>query len=290
MGKKEGKKRRRDHVGEVVEARRLTPGMVRIVLSGDGLSEFETDRYTDHYVKVHFPPADAPYSVPFDAKQIKAELPRELRPRTRSITVRRWQPRERLLTLDFVDHGPAGFAGPWAMSARPGDLLQMSGPGGGYAPDPEADWHLMVGDAAALPAIATALERVRPGVPTVVLAEVDGPEEELALTGEGDLDLRWIHTGDDEAKTGSAGTDSSTKPPLLTAVEAMTLPPGRGQAFVHGEAEMVRAVRRHLVVERGMPREALSASGYWKRDRSDEAWRAEKSEWKRLAEADLANA
>ena len=42
------------------------------------------------------------------------------------------------------------------------------------------------------------------------------------------------------------------------------------QAFVHGEASAVRAVRRHLLAEREVPREALSASGYWKRARTDE--------------------
>ena len=37
-----------------------------------------------------------------------------------------------------------------------------------------------------------------------------------------------------------------------------------------------------------MPLEALSVSGYWKLRRTDEEWRAEKPEWKRQAEADLA--
>jgi NADPH-dependent ferric siderophore reductase len=59
-------------------------------------------------------------------------------------------------------------------------------------------------------------------------------------------------------------------------------------AFVHGEASSVRAVRRHLLIEREVPREALSVSGYWKRTRTDEEWRADKAEWNRLAEQDLA--
>ena len=57
-------------------------------------------------------------------------------------------------------------------------------------------------------------------------------------------------------------------------------------AFVHGEADMVRAVRRHLRLERGVPRERLSASGYWRRGRTDEGWRAEKKEWNAAVEAD----
>lgn len=266
------KPKRPVHLGEVREARRLTPGMIRLVLGGPGLTRFEAGEFTDHYVKVQLPPPGAPYTAPFDPERIKAEQPREMWPRTRSITVRRWDPANGQLTLDFVDHGPAGFAGPWAASAGTGDRLQLLGPGGSYAPDPEADWHLMAGDAAAIPAIAVALERMPAGVPVVALLAIKDRSERLELASDGDLDRRWVEPVR-----------------LAEAVGALDLPAGRGQAFVHGEAGMVREVRRHLIAERGFPREALSASGYWKRDRTDEDWRAEKPEWKRLAEADIAN-
>jgi NADPH-dependent ferric siderophore reductase len=77
---------------------------------------------------------------------------------------------------------------------------------------------------------------------------------------------------------------------MLEAVRGLSLPDGRGHAFVHGEAAAVRAIRHHLVVERGLPVEALSASGYWKLRRTDEQWRAEKREWMANADADLAGA
>ena len=65
-------------------------------------------------------------------------------------------------------------------------------------------------------------------------------------------------------------------------------PAGAVHAFVHGEASAVRAVRRHLVVDRGISPDALSVSGYWKRGRTDEGWREDKAEWKRQVEADEA--
>ena len=73
---------------------------------------------------------------------------------------------------------------------------------------------------------------------------------------------------------------------LLEAVRALAFPAGRVHAFVHGEAGMVRAVRAPPVVDRGVPPRALSASGYWKRSRSDEGWREDKAEWKRLVDED----
>jgi NADPH-dependent ferric siderophore reductase len=112
-------------------------------------------------------------------------------------------------------------------------------------------------------------------VPVLVVVEVDGPEDEIALESPGDLRLHWVRTGDGA---------------LLDAVRALEFPDGTGQHFVHGEAVAVRAVRRHLLVERGVAPESLSASGYWKRARTDEEWREEKAEWLRLAELDAAGA
>src|SRR5690606_21164117 len=103
------------------------------------------------------------YPQPFNIQQVRATMPRELWPRLRTYTVRAWDPDALELTLDFVHHGDEGLAGPWAANARPGDELFMLGPGGGYAPDPGADWHLLAGDESALPAIAASLEALPEG-------------------------------------------------------------------------------------------------------------------------------
>jgi NADPH-dependent ferric siderophore reductase len=267
-------KRRTLHTS-VVSVERLTPRMVRVVVGGDDLDGFGAGAFTDHYVKVQLPPPGADYSAPFDAEAIKERLPRDQWPRIRSYTVRAWDPEARLLTLDFVVHGDHGVAGPWATTAEPGDVLQLMGPGGAYTPDPGAAWHLMVGDLAVLPAIAASLERVPTGVPVHVLVELDDEADRQELTSPGDLRVTWLR---------SDGTDAV----LLDAVRALVFPAGRVHAFVHGEASAVRAVRKHLALERGVPLDAMSVSGYWKRTRTDEQWRADKAEWNRLAEQDLA--
>ncbi len=235
----------------------LTPSMVRIVVGGPDLEGFGVGAFTDHYVKCRF--GD----------------------KTRSYTVRAWDPEQRLLTLDFVVHGDRGIAGPWAAQAKPGDTLQLGGPGGAYTPSPDAAWHLLAGDDAALPAIAVSLTRISPGVPTFVVVEVDGPEHRQPLESPGDLTVVWL---DREA---GPGEDSSLQ---LEAVKALDLPDGPGHAFVHGEATAVRFLRRHLVVDRCLPADSLSASGYWKLRRTDEEWRAEKRDWIAQADADLAPA
>jgi len=238
----------------VVATERLTPNMVRVVFGGPGLDGFSAGEFTDHYVKLQLPdPRDAG------------------RTRTRTYTVREWDPERRELTLDFVVHGTTGVAGPWAVAAQPGDEIDLLGPGGAYTPDPDADWHLMAGDASVIPAITASLERIPAGVPVHVLLEVEGPEEEQPLETSGDLRLTWLHGGS-----------------VADAVEALDFPPGRVHAFVHGEASAVRELRRHLLVDRGLAREALSVSGYWKRTRTEEGWREDKAEWNRLVEQDAA--
>ena len=111
------------------------------------------------------------------------------------------------------------------------------------------------------------------------IVEVDGPEHRQPLDSPGDLEVVWVH------RTAGAGEDPALQ---LEAVRALSLPDGRGHAFVHGEATTVRLIRRHLVLDRGLPAESLSATGYWKLRRTDEEWRAEKREWIAQAQADLA--
>jgi NADPH-dependent ferric siderophore reductase len=266
--------RRRPKITTVLETERLSPHLTRVVVGGEDLDGFGVGEFTDHYVKLHIPPPGAEYEAPFDTEEVKERYPREQWPRVRTYTVRDWDAERGRLTLDFVVHGDEGVAGPWAAAAKPGDVLQLMGPGGGYTPRPDADWHLLVGDLAVIPAIAASLDRIPAGVPVHVIIEVPGPEDEIDLHTEADLHLTWLH-GD--------GT-GDTLPP---AVAALDFPDGEVHAFVHGEAEVVRELRRHLVVERGIPRASMSASGYWKRGRDDEAWRAEKADFNRAADAEL---
>ncbi|HEY5429160.1 MAG TPA: siderophore-interacting protein [Solirubrobacteraceae bacterium] len=245
---------RRLYCTTVTTVQWLTPAMVRIVVGGADLDGFAAGAFTDHYVKCRF--GD----------------------KTRSYTVRAWDADRHELTLDFVVHGASGIAGPWAAGAQPGDTLELTGPGGGYAPSPDAAWHLMVGDDAVIPAIAASLERVPAGIPVFVVVEVEGPDHEQPLDSPGDLQLTWLHRPAGPGQAASLQVD---------AVAALSLPDGRGQAFVHGEATAVRLVRRNLVLDRGMAADELSATGYWKLRRTDEEWRSEKPQWRAQAEADL---
>ncbi|MFE9694095.1 siderophore-interacting protein [Micromonospora sp. NPDC005806] len=259
----------------VVRTERPTPHLIRLVLGGEELAGLPVGAYTDHYVKFVFPPAGVVYPHPTDLATIKREFPAEQWPRLRAYTVRRWDATAGELTIDVVHHGDEGLAGPWAAALRPGDPVLFTGPGGAYAPDPAADWHLLAGDESALPAIAAALERLPFGAPAQVFVEVDGPADELPLVSPGAVELRWLHRAG--RPVGEA---------LVEAVRALDFPSGAVHAFVHGEATFVKELRRLLRVERGVPRGALSISGYWRRGLDDEGWRSTKRAWNAQVEAE----
>jgi NADPH-dependent ferric siderophore reductase len=273
------RKGRRLNRGTVLRTERLTPHMIRVVLGGEGLAGFGAGAFTDHYVKLLFPQPGVEYPEPFDMEKVRAEMPRDQWPSVRTYTVRAWDPDAVELTIDFVHHGDKGIAGPWAASVRPGEEIFFNGPGGAYAPSADAGWHLLVGDESALPAIAASLERIPAGVPARVFIEVAGPEEEQDLRAPAGTEIVWLHR--DGGQVGDL---------LVEAVQKLDFPEGDVHAFVHGEANFVKALRRHLRVDRGLPMERLSISGYWRRGRDEDGWQSSKRDWNREVEEEEARA
>lgn len=261
------------HSARVVRTERLTPHVQRVVLGGEGLAEFTMRGSTDHYVKLLFGAEGVTYPEPFDIERIRTEFPREQWPVTRTYTVRSWDPHLREIALDFVVHGDEGLAGPWATRVQPGEVVRLLGPGGAYAPDPSADWHLLAGDESALPAIAASLEAMPDGARVHAFIEVPDIAEEQNIAS--DVAVVWLHRG--VRPVGEA---------LLEAVRALEFPEGRVHAFVHGEAGSVKELRRLLRVERQVPRDSLSISGYWRIGHSEDRWQATKREWNARVEAE----
>jgi NADPH-dependent ferric siderophore reductase len=247
---------------------RLSPSFVRIVLGGGDLSRFQSPGFTDTYVKVVFLHPEGDYPAPLDLDVVRESMPRDHWPRLRTYTVRAWDPDAAELTLDFVVHGDEGIAGPWARQAAEGDPVLLLGPGGAYAPDPEAGWHLLVGDESALPAVAAAIERLPDSATAHVFIEIEGPEHEIPLKLPVGAQLTWVHRGH-----GPVGER------LVEAVTGLAFPAGDVHAFVHGEAGFVKQLRRFLLAERGVPRDRLSISGYWRTGVDDEGWRQIKREF-----------
>jgi NADPH-dependent ferric siderophore reductase len=266
------------HTFEVVRSERLTPHMIRVVLGG-GFDTFTPVDFTDSYVKIVLPRSDTDVSVlatPLTLDSFK-ELPDAYQPVVRTYTVRHVDAERREISIDFVVHGEHGVAGPWAASVSPGDPAYLMGPSGAYAPDPAADWHLLAGDEAGLPAIGAALERMAPDTVGLAFIEVSGPDDELTLVAPEGVQIRWIYRGGraDLVPEESAGDQA----PLIAAVKEALWLPGQVQVFIHGEAQAVmHNLRSYIRKERGVDAKWASISGYWRRGRTEETFRQWKAE------------
>lgn len=177
------------------------------------------------------------------------------RPALRTLTPRNHRPSERELDVDVVLHGPTPLAR-WANTAESGTPVAMSGPGRGYELDPRATDFLLIGDEAALPAIAQLLEHIPQATPVTVLVEVAEPEGRLTLPDHPDIDIAWL----DQTDGDRPGTD------LLAALKTAVIATGT-EVWVAGEAAAVQAMRRHLFGDRALPRSRVVARGYWKHGR-----------------------
>lgn len=272
------------HTFAVVRREQLTPHMVRLVLGGagpgTGFDTFVPNDSTDSYVKVVIVGDGIDISaLPQPLTQDSfADLPVEQRPTVRTYTVRQVDKQRGEITIDFVVHGEGGVAAPWAAAAAPGQPAYLMGPSGAYAPDPAADWHLLAGDEAALPAISAALEALPANAIGKVFIEVAGPDDEVALTAPSGVEVSWIHRGGRADLVGDelAGDNA----PLVAAVKEAQWLPGQVQVFIHGEAQAVmHNLRPYIRKERAVAAKwAGSISGYWRRGRTEETFRQWKAE------------
>lgn len=199
---------------------RLSPQLLRVTFTSPDLHDFVSLSFDDH---------------------VKLILPGEP-PVMRDYTPRRFSADE--LDIEFALHGH-GPAAAWAAQAAPGQTVQIGGPRGSFVVPVDFDWHLLVGDLSALPAIARRLEELPAGGTAFVRVLADAAEQR-ALPSRANVDLQWL-TAD-----------------LPGAVQALTLPPGEGYAWAAGEAATIAAVRAVLVDTHGLPKERIRAAAYWK--------------------------
>jgi len=251
----------------VLRREQLSPHMVRIIAGGPGFTGYVNNDYVDRYVKIVFPQPGIDYPQPLDLWAVREAMPRDQWPHTRTYTVRWVDAAAQELAIDFVIHGDEGLAGPWAAAAQPGDRLTFTGPGGGYNPDPAADWYLFAGDESALPAIGAAIESLPEDARGLALLEVDSDADIQSIAGPAGVELRWLLRGGVPAGEGDL---------LVTAVRDAEWPEGRVQVFAHGERGYMKGLREVFYVQRGLERAQVSLSGYWARGRVEDDFQAEK--------------
>jgi NADPH-dependent ferric siderophore reductase len=250
---------------EVLRVVDLTPGMRRVTLGGaqlraftstNGFAQpaFDSSGFDDDIRLVFCYPGRTEPVLPVQ-KERGVELPRNPRPLSKVYTVRRWDPEAGELDVDFVKHG-IGVGATWAYRARPGDRIHLYGPSVSRALPHDADWLLVAGDDTAIPAIARLLEELPDNARAQVFVEVAEDSHRLELRLPPHVEVTWLVRG---------GADAGTTTLLRDAVRNSGWWDGRPFAWLAGEHTAVRDLRRHLVEDRGVPKEDIEFTGYWRR-------------------------
>lgn len=216
---------------EVSRVERPTPGFARLTLAGLALEGFQSLAFDDH-VKLLLPQPDGSVQM-------------------RDITPGSFDAVRRELQLEIALHGH-GLASAWAARARPGDSVTIGGPRGSMVIDADHAWHLLAGDATALPAILRRLEELPAGSQARVLVQVTDTRDERPLRSAATLQVQWVRSAD----------------AWLQALRTTPLPPGDGFAWCAGEAKVMAQARELLLAHHRHPREAMRVAAYWKQGAS----------------------
>ena len=237
----------------------LSPSMRRITLSGPDLPEFLSASFDDH-VKLILPevqgeepnmPVVGENGMQFDESRPK--------PVMRDYTPRHYDPISNELTIDFVlDHdGPATH---WATKAEVGHYVGIGGPRGSFVVPTDFDWHLLMADEAALPALSRRLEELPETTRAIAIIKLRDKSHKIELKNNCPADIYWVSDAEDAAD----GQDA-----LETTARNLSLPEGEGFVWAAGEYSDIKALRAYVANELGIHKDRIRASSYWRISMSD---------------------
>jgi NADPH-dependent ferric siderophore reductase len=238
----------------VAQVEQLAPRMTRVTLRGDDLKGFTSPGFDDH-VKVFFPAADGKLNLPVIGPNGPTRVEGSAPPISRDFTPRRFDPERGELTIDFFLHedGPATT---WAAQTAIGETIGIGGPRGSAVIALEGiETHLFIGDETALPAIARRLDELPASTRAIVIVEVE-PGFEISLRSRADLEIVWVARKHAPQAPGQQ---------LIDALRATRIPADRCFAWAATETQAARALRNHLLNERGFAKPWVKAAGYWQR-------------------------
>jgi NADPH-dependent ferric siderophore reductase len=218
--------------GTVTEIDQIARRMRRIRIEGD-----DVDRLAwvpGQHVRVHVTDLRSPGSW--------------LRPRDLLRTYSVWE-HDGGLELCVLEHDEDGPGARWARQLRTGQLVSFNRPEGSFVLR-EAPYQVFAGEETAAVAFGAMLRALPPETPAYGVIEAGEPGDRLPLARE----LRWQY------RHGHAAASSQT---LVDALARLVLPAEPGAAYLAGEARTIQLLRRHLVSERGWPRQAIRVKPFW---------------------------
>ncbi|SIQ01300.1 NADPH-dependent ferric siderophore reductase, contains FAD-binding and SIP domains [Mucilaginibacter lappiensis] len=193
-----------------------------------------------------------------DMSSGRAVWPNEkIKPHIRTYTVRSLDRITGILDVEFVLHGDIGPGSAWAGNASIGDSLGIGIKLSGKIREP-SDWYLFAGDETALPAISAMLENLPAETTGLALLEVERETDTFYINTKGAIDICWLFRN---------GVPPEQSDLILYSVKNLVLPESALKsryAWIAGEENMVRIMRKYAIEQLGLNREELHATVYWK--------------------------
>lgn len=218
--------------GTVTEIEPVARRIRRIRIDGDAISPLTSE--PGQQIRVHLADISDPRSW--------------LRARDLLRTYSIWQ-HDDGIDLCVFDHEEGGPGARWARELRPGQAVTFSRPQGTLVLR-DGRYHLFAGEETASVAFAALLRALPPGAPAYGVIEVDEPDDRLLLA----RPLQWRY------RHGRSAAASSS---LVESLAQLDLPADPGVAYLAGDARTIQLLRRHLVADRGWPRQAIRTKPFW---------------------------
>ena len=253
----------------VLRTEQLSPHWLRVTLGGGEIDRFRAMGY-DQWFRLFLPLGGDEGLERLPAKANKMfgylkylRIPDGVRPVMRNYTVRAFRPATATtgaeIDVDFVLHGSAadGTAGPasrWAESCQAGESVVVIDEGLTFNPDRGTDRVVLVSDETGLPAIAGICAALPSHATGLAIVEVPSAEDALGFPHPAGVTVHWI-VRDHDVKPGT---------PALQALRDASIPDAAIHAYIVGEQALATEGRRHLVGERGVPKDLVSFCGYWR--------------------------
>ncbi|MEN3221500.1 ATP-binding cassette domain-containing protein [Mycolicibacterium porcinum] len=227
----------RDHQATVVETIYLTPNLVRLRMVSPTVFDDAVAEPTS-YLRFWVPDPDGS----------KTEF-------QRGYTMSEMDPATGHFAVDVVLHEPSGPASKWARAAKPGDSIPVMSLGstGFTVPEDLPAGYLLIGDAAATPAINGIIGALPHDIPIeVYLEEHDENDLLIPIAEHPRLRVHWVKRHDTTS--------------LAAAIEARDW--SDWYCWVTPEAGSLKHLRTRLKDEFGFPKSELHAQAYWTEGRA----------------------
>jgi NADPH-dependent ferric siderophore reductase len=216
----------------VTEIETIARRMRRIRIEGDDIARLTC--IPGQQVRVHVADMRSPRSW--------------LRPQDLLRTYSVWQ-HDDGIELCVLDHDTGGPGARWARQLRTGQPVSFGRPEGTFVLR-DGGYHVFAGEETASVAFGAMLRALPSATPAYGIIEADEPDDRLPLARQ--LHWRYRH-----------GQSAAASQSLLEAFTQLELPSEPGVAYLAGEARTIQLLRRHLVSERGWPRQAIRTKPFW---------------------------